>query len=130
MSISADVSRTLRHSGGNLLAALFTALFGGIYEYFSHNVMSYYMVYAFALPMLSGIFLLYSAIRGKKQPDRRTLNILNSATATLTVGNVFQGVLEIFGTTHILWFIYPTVGGLLLIAANVSFLTQKPKKEN
>ena len=46
--------RVLRHAAGELGAALFCAVFGMIYEVFSHEVYSYYMIYAFVIPLLLG----------------------------------------------------------------------------
>ena len=37
-----------------LLLALVLALFGAVYEVFSHGVYSYYMLYAFAFPLAGG----------------------------------------------------------------------------
>ena len=40
--------------GAYLLAAVCCAAFGAIYECFSHGVYSYYMTYAFMIPLLAG----------------------------------------------------------------------------
>ena len=37
-----------------LAASLFLAVFGRIYEHFSHEVYSWYMMYAFLLPLAGG----------------------------------------------------------------------------
>ena len=39
-----------------LTAAVFCALFGAVYEVFSHGVFSFYMIYAFAIPLCLGTF--------------------------------------------------------------------------
>ncbi len=125
MSISAERKRTLRHCRGNLLAALFTALFGAIYENYSHEVYSYFMIYAFVIPLLLGTLpLLLVGMSSKRQPGRLTLNLLNSAIATLTVGSVYMGVLVIYGTTNRLIFVYPTVGIIFLILCAVSHISK------
>ena len=37
-----------------LWISIFFAVFGGIYEYFSHGVYSYFMIYAFMIPLVLG----------------------------------------------------------------------------
>ena len=39
---------------GCIAASIFLAFFGAIYELFSHEVYSYYMIYAFAIPLVLG----------------------------------------------------------------------------
>ena len=45
----------------NIIGTGFLALFGAIYEIFSHEVYSYFMLYAFAIPLAMGL-LPYSII--------------------------------------------------------------------
>ena len=89
------------------------ALFGAIYELFSHEVYSFYMIYAFAVPLLGGVlpYLLFS-IRGTC-PAIVTRMTGHTAVATLTVGCVVIGALEIYGTGNMLvrWYWY---AGILL----------------
>ena len=40
-------------------AALFCALFGAVYGLFSHSVFSYYMLYAFMIPLVGGALLFF-----------------------------------------------------------------------
>ena len=40
-------------------AALFCALFGAVYELFSHSVFSYYMLYAFMIPLVGGVIVIF-----------------------------------------------------------------------
>ena len=46
--------KLLTHMTTMLGSSVFFALFGAIYEQFSHQVYSYYMIYAFALPLILG----------------------------------------------------------------------------
>ena len=63
---------------GHLAAAALCALFGTVYERFSHGVYSYYMIYAFALPMMLGALpLLLLALRGRAIPGRTVLWLWN-----------------------------------------------------
>ena len=108
---------------GHLAAAALCALFGAVYERFSHGVYSYYMIYAFALPMMLGALpLLLLALRGRAFPGRTVLWLWNAGIAALTIGCLFRGALDIYGTTHRLTIVYPIVGGGLLAAGTASAL--------
>ena len=48
--------------------SIFCALFGGVYEYFSHGVRSNYMIFAFMVPLLAGAAPnLLAALAGNKK---------------------------------------------------------------
>ncbi len=108
-----------------LTAAVFCALFGAVYEVFSHGVFSFYMIYAFAIPLCLGI---YEEDRYWENsclylfPGRTALNAWFSGIAALTAGCLFQGVLEIYGTTNRLIVVYPVAGVLLLAAGLAAFV--------
>ncbi len=108
-----------RNLAGNVIGAAFLALFGAIYELFSHGVYSYFMIYAFGFPLMLGV-LPYSLmlIKGRR-PGRSFVNLWNSGIAVLGTGCAFYGVLEIYGTTNSLSVIYPVAGGALLAAGAV-----------
>ena len=136
-----------------LTAAIFCALFGAVYEVFSHGVFSFYMIYAFAIPLCLGTFPLMIILlcAGRKTekleiidlkeaetlyeedrywensclylfPGRTALNAWFSGIAALTAGCLFQGVLEIYGTTNRLIVVYPVAGVLLLAAGLAAFV--------
>lgn len=107
-----------------LLISLFCILFGAIYEHFSHEVYSGYMIYAFAFPLVGGTlpFLAMDLFHWKKYPSAIATNLYHSGIATLTVGSIIQGVLEIYGTTNSLCGIYWIVGGILVIMGIISAL--------
>ena len=108
-----------------LACALFCALFGAIYEMFSHEVYSYYMIYAFAIPLGLGAFpFLMIGLFGKKLPGRFSINAWNSGVAALTVGCLFKGVLEIYGTTNKLIIVYPLAAVLFMSIGLIAFLTR------
>lgn len=109
-----------------LIISLFCAVIGGIYEKFSHEVYSYYMIYAFGFPLVLGAIPLFAiGLYGKKIPCRFSLNAWNSGVATLTVGSIFKGALDIYGTTNKLLIVYPIVGGALLLAGLIAFFAGK-----
>jgi len=99
---------------GNIAGTAFLALFGAIYEAFSHEVYSYFMIYAFAVPLTLGVLPYALLLISLNYPGRAALNLWNSGIAALSVGCVFRGVLEIFGTTNLLCVVYPVAGSLLL----------------
>lgn len=97
-----------------LFASGFLALFGAVYEAFSHGVYSGYMTFAFAVPLLLGVLPYAALLLGKRVPDRVFLNLWNAGIAALSTGCVFRGVLDIYGTTNALVVVYPIAGGALL----------------
>ena len=113
----------LKKAFGFLAAAAFCAFFGAVYEAFSHGVYSYYMIYAFALPLMLGALpLLGMTLFGKCLPGPISLGIWSAGVAAMTVGCVFRGVLDIYGTTNRLIVVYPIVGGSLLAVGLIAFL--------
>ena len=119
---TSDNIRTLHNAVGYTAAAAFTALFGGIYEIFSHEVYSYCMIYAFAIPLMCGVLpLLLIGLSHKRQPSPTALRLYNSGIAALTVGCAFSGVLEIYGTTNKLVWIYYIAGAVLVISGITAY---------
>lgn len=100
-----------------LPASLFVLLFGAVYESFSHGVWSAYMVYAFLFPLLFGRFFWEAiAARGRKpQTPLLFLFAENAAVATMTVGFLVKGILEIYGTTNYLSPMYYVAGATLAV---------------
>lgn len=114
----------------HLVCSVFTAFIGAVYEKFSHGVYSYYMLYAFAVPLVLGALPLFiMGLFGKKQPCRFALNAWNSGIAALTVGSIFMGVLEIYGTTNRLVYVYPIAAGALLLAGIIAFFAGGKREE-
>lgn len=109
-----------------LIITLFCAVIGAVYEKFSHEVYSYYMIYAFVIPLTLGAIPLFAlGLFGKKTPCRFSLNAWNSGVAALTVGSIFKGALDIYGTTNRLLIVYPIVAGALLLAGIIAFFAGK-----
>lgn len=104
-----------------LVISIFVALFGGIYETFSHGVYSYYMLYAFAFPLVGGVLpaLTFSLAENRRGPSPAARILYHCGIATFTVGSIVKGVLEIYGTTNVLAGVYfPTAG--ILVAAGIA----------
>lgn len=100
-----------------LLITLFLVLFGAVYEVFSHEVYSFYMLYAFAFPLVGGVlpFSVMNICRWKRYPHPLARNLYHSGIATLSIGSIVQGVLDIYGTTNSKTQVYWYVGILLVI---------------
>ncbi len=109
-------------------ATVGTALFAGIYECFSHQVYSLFMILAFLLPLLGGVLPYSILIRAKKHSSPGVLSrcLYASGIAALTTGSLFQGILEIYGTTSHLSKYYWIAGCVFpVIALLVNLIEQK-----
>ena len=108
--------------------SLFIFVFAQIYEYFSHGVYSNYMLYAFLIPFLGlavPSFLLHSL---KKTLPANSCFLWKCGIATLTVGSIYKGVLEIYGTNGFFEFPYLFLGvGICMVAV---LMTYTKKREN
>ena len=116
---------------------MLVAAAGAVYELFSHGVYSYYMIYAFAVPLAVGalpnLLAERTTVREKRNPDGVESASLSSrlqlaAVATLTTGSSMQGVLEIYGTTNRLMVTYAIVGLILLTAAIITYIVELKAK--
>ena len=124
--IGAYVKNSARTAFAYLLVSLFCALFGAIYEYFSHEVYSFYMIYAFAFPLVGGTlpFFILNLSRKAKYPNSLSRNLYHSGIAAFTVGSIIRGVLDIYGTTNSLTSYYGIAGISLLIAGAAAYFIQ------
>lgn len=101
-----------------LFISMFCILFGAVYEFFSHGVYSYCMLYAFAVPLVGGVLPFFGMAFGSMTvPNRVSLNLYHSGIATLTTGFLFEGALQIYGTTNRLISVYWILGILFILTA-------------
>lgn len=108
-----------------LVLSVFVFVFSQIYEYFSHGVYSNYMLYAFLIPFLGlsvPSFLLHSL---KKSLPANSRFLWKSGIATLTLGSIYKGILEIYGTNGYFEFPYLLLGGVLCILGLLSLFSSK-----
>ena len=100
-----------------VVAALACAIFGAVYEMFSHEVYSASMIYAFLFPLAGGALPLaiLSIKRMKRKLKRNSLRLYHFGIATLTVGSIVKGILDIYGTTNKLLSVYWYVGTALAL---------------
>ena len=81
------------------LAAFGCAIFSAIYECFSHEVYSPWMVGLCAIPLLTGAVPALAIARLRISVSWIASQLWACAVLTLTLGCCFAGVLEIYGTT-------------------------------
>lgn len=121
-----STSATERTAFAYLLGSCFTALFGGMYEVFSHGIWSAYMAYAFAFPLILGALpFSWMALRKQPLPCRWCCRFHHAGVATLTIGSIMEGVLAIYGTTNQLTVWYWIVGGALVVLGHAARLMHK-----
>ena len=113
--------RFLKASFIYLSVSLFLVLFGAVYEANSHGVYSYFMIYAFCIPLVFGtlVYFIRALLSGKDKTTDASDMLYCGFIAAFTVGSVIKGVLEIYGTTNRNTYIYAIAGAVLLAAAGL-----------
>ena len=124
------------------LTTIFVFAFAQIYGLFSHGVYSVFMSYAFLLP-LSLIFLpkllnlctgnrLWNGSLDIEEEEGKKLFLSSlafflwkSGVAVLTVGSLYKGVLDIYGTSGSFEWVYLVVGIVTLVSGGISALLAK-----
>ena len=124
-----DKRSCLRHAIGTGAGAAFTALFGGVYELYSHSVYSYYMIYAFAPLMLMSLAFVWWGGFAKRPPRRAARNLFTACAATASVGLAAAGVVAIYGSTNRLLIGYVILTGVTFIAATIAHLADRGSRE-
>lgn len=119
-----EKARALKRAKIYIPITLFCMLFGFIYEKYSHGVYSNFMIYAFVFPLIGGMFfwLLIGTSRKSFHFNRLFLNCHAASIATFTVGSIFKGVLDIYGTTSKHCYVYWIAGIIFASIAVVSYL--------
>ena len=108
LSIS-DIKKIRRNY---LLYSLFLIIFAAIYESFSHGVYSNYMIFAFLIPFIYGYCGSFLMGSGASKIGNM---LYNYGIITLSIGSIFKGILEIYGTTNKLLYVYVVLGIMLVI---------------
>jgi hypothetical protein len=90
-----------------------------VYSLFSHGVSSPFMSYAFVYSLVLGVFG-FAVFGWLNLGNRTAFNLYNAGIATLTVGSILQGIIDIAGadTTHPVW--YFVVGTVLVAVGGLS----------
>ena len=101
------------------LITVFFFIFSRIYEHFSFGETSVYMHYLFGVPLVGGMVLL---IFQKMIPNlsRLSLNLWNSAVATIATGVLFRGIVNLSGRSTTMdlpyWYVGIGLAGLALLS--------------
>lgn len=108
-----------------IIISIITMIFGLIYEKYSHNVISYFMLCAFWIPLILGaIVSIILYIVQTKEIAKLQIQLYNAGIATLTIGSIIKGVLDIYGTTNWKVYIYLIVGIFFILS---SFIKHKER---
>ena len=104
-----------------MLLTIFFFAFSRIYESFSFGETSVHMHYLFSLPLVGGsLLLLFMKIIPNL--SRLSLNLWNSAVATMTAGMLFRGIVNLSGRSTTLDMPYWYVGAAFTILALLSMV--------
>ncbi len=102
-----------------LIVSIVCVLIGAVYELFSHEVYSYFMIYAFIFPLAGGALpFLLLALYGKRNPRLTARRLYHSGIASMTVGSFVEGILKIYGTTNRLTIAY-WIFGIVFVCAGI-----------
>ena len=118
MTLSTSARRDIRTALIYLIISIALAAAGAVYEHFSFGVYSNWMIYAFAVPLVMGTLVF--TLRGLRKMDGRECSenapdtLWHLAAATLTVGSVMHGALEICGRPNMLVIGYPLAAAVLI----------------
>ena len=119
MTLSTSATNNYKYIFRNyLIISGFCALFSAVYEYFSFGVYAAAMICVFLYPLLGGALpaLVLYRLRFTPPQDAVWVWLYRCGLATLTVGSIVQGVLDIYGTENNLTVWYWFVGcGLCII---------------
>lgn len=128
--ISCMLSRSKKRLRNYVIIVFVSAVFSIVYEFFSHQVYSNFMIYIFTIPLILGVVvqlvLLMRPNLDVNNPWQRTAQ--DFAIASLMAGSALQGIVEIYGTTNQYIVFYFVVGLLLLALSFVIWVICKLKK--
>ena len=109
-----------------LSATLAIAGIGSVYTYFGHGITSKYMTFAFVFPLAAGIICYIINALGLY--DRFFVNAMNASMATITVGSVVKGILEIAGATTKFLKIFWLLGIVIAAVGAIRFIIVLAKR--
>lgn len=114
----------------------FIALFGFVYEQFSHNVHTFYMWFAWIWVLGFGFipYVLFYLLPIKRVPGLVSESVYNFGVAMITFRSIYKGVIIIYNTTgddmimaYTIISIVSLVGGALLYA--IGLLVNKKEED-
>ena len=101
------------------LITVFFFIFSRIYEHFSFGETSVYMHWLFGVPLIGEVVLLIFQ-KLISNLSRLSLNLWNSAVATIAAGVLFRGIVNLSGRSTTLdlpyWYVGLVLAGLALLS--------------
>ena len=94
-------------------------VFACIYEMFSHQVYSVFMIFSFLIPLIMGVGVYALLVKKHFLVNNISNSLYKMSLYTVTFGSIMKGVLDIYGTTNSKLVIYWIVGGIMLVVAIV-----------
>ena len=108
---------------GYLAGTAFCIVFSAVYEYFSHQVYSIYMIGMFLFPLLLGaVPVILRRIMKLPPTETWAAELHRWGVITLTFGSCLTGIFQIYGTTSDYTIYYWIAGLALLAAAALSYM--------
>jgi len=106
-----------------MFTTLFCIAFNYIYSLFGHGVSSPFMSYAFVFSLVLGVvgFMVFGRLNLN---DRIAFNLYNAGIATLTVGSILRGIIDIAGADGAYPVYYFFVGTLFVFIAGIMYFYQ------
>ena len=94
-------------------------VFACIYEMFSHQVYSMFMILSFLIPLIMGVGVYALLVKKHFLVNNISNSLYKMSLYTFTFGSIMKGVLDIYGTTNSKLVIYWIVGVIMLVVAIV-----------
>ena len=106
-----------------IFTTLFCIVFNTVYSLFGHGVTSPFMSYAYAFSLVLGVggFILVGQLHLE---NRMAFNLYNAGIATLTVGSLLRGIIDIAGADTIYPVYYFVVGAGLAVVGGLLYVFQ------
>lgn len=120
-----DINKRIKKSiVAYFFISIFLIVFDRIYAVFSHGVSSLSMNLMFLYPLIGGVgvyIILKYLCKEKGIKFRLTFNIYNTGIATLTIGSLLKGIMDIAGTSSEYIVYYRIIGIIFIIVSILSF---------
>ena len=110
-----------------IVASILCFVFSFIYLKLSFGVVSLYMKYLTLIPLILGVFIYFIVSKLKIKHSRVSYNLYNASVYTLTVGSIFQGILEICGAHSFYTIIYLIVGIIFMAISFINLIMVNKK---
>lgn len=112
-----------------VFTTLFCIAFNYIYSLFGHGVSSPFMSYAFVFSLVLGV-VGFVGIGRLNLDNRVAFNLYNAGIATLTVGSILRGIIDIAGADTTYPIYYFCVGTILVATGGLLYFYQWIQTKN